>query len=66
MSKENNQEYELIEKGDLVMLRTLLETDTNHYKRWQTEGEWRLLDAPWARKVTEKNGESSGKDRLHS
>ena len=47
-------EYEFIEKGDLVMLRTLVETDIHHYKRWQTQGEWRLLDAPWAQNVTEE------------
>jgi predicted Holliday junction resolvase-like endonuclease len=63
MSKDNNQEYEIIEKGDLVMLRTLVETDRDHYNRWQTQGEWRLLDAPWAQNVTEekKDKESSKK-----
>jgi RimJ/RimL family protein N-acetyltransferase len=61
MSKNNNQAYELIEKSDLVMLRSLVETDRDHYMRWQTKGEWRLLDAPWAQKPTEevKGGKSS-------
>jgi len=62
MSKDNNQEYEIIEKGDLVMLRTLAETDINHYKRWQTQGEWRLLDAPWAQNVTEEKEEKEDKE----
>jgi hypothetical protein len=54
MSKDNHQEYEIMGKGDLVMLRTHLETDREPYKRWQTYGEWRLLDAPWAQNVTEE------------
>ena len=62
MSKDNHQEYEIIEKGDLVMLRTLVETDRDQYIRWQTQGEWRLLDAPWAQNVTEeKKDKESGK-----
>ena len=62
MSKENNQDYELIEKGDLVMLRTLVETDRHHYMRWQTQGEWRSLDAPWEQnKPEEKKDEKKSK-----
>jgi RimJ/RimL family protein N-acetyltransferase len=67
MSKDNNQEYELIEKGDLVMLRTLMETDRAHYMRWQTQGKWRLLDAPWAQNVTEeKKDTESGKQQTNT
>lgn len=55
MSKNRLQEYEIIEKGDLVMLRTLVSTDRDHYDRWQTQGEWRLLDAPWAQTENEEN-----------
>ena len=66
MPKDNNQEYEIIEKGDLVLLRTLVETDIDHYKRWQTQGEWRLLDAPWAQNVTEaKKDKESGKEQTN-
>jgi len=55
MSKEKSLEYTIIAKGKLVMLRTHIETDRPHYQRWQTQGEWRSLDAPWARnKVEEK------------
>ena len=54
MSKDNNPTYEIIEKGDLVMLRTLVETDRDDYMRWQTQGEWRLLDAPWAQNTNEE------------
>jgi RimJ/RimL family protein N-acetyltransferase len=62
MSKENNQSYEIIGKGDLVMLRTLVETDREHWMRWQTQGEWRLLDSPWAQQITEeKKDVESGK-----
>lgn len=63
MSKDNNQEYEIIEKGDLVMLRTLVETDRDHYKRWQTQGEWRLLDAPWAQNVTEEKKDKESRKK---
>ena len=61
MSKQNKQAYEIIEKGDLVMLRSLLPTDREHYMRWQTQGEWRLLDAPWAQKAAEEK-----KTEVHS
>jgi hypothetical protein len=30
MSKDDHQEYEIISRGDLVMLRTLVETDRDH------------------------------------
>ena len=61
MSNEYQPEYELIGKGDLVILRTLIVTDRDHYLRWQTQGEWRLLDAPWEQPATEqkKAGENS-------
>ncbi len=63
MSEKNNKEYEIIEKGDLVMLRTLVETDIDHYKRWQTQGEWRLLDAPWAQNVTEEKKDKESRKK---
>jgi RimJ/RimL family protein N-acetyltransferase len=67
MSKENNQEYEIIGKGDLVMLRTLVKTDRDQYMRWQTQGEWRLLDAPWALEATEeKRGEENSKQQKNT
>jgi len=62
MSTDKNQGYEIIAKGEHVMLRTLVETDRAHYKRWQTEGEWRSLDAPWERnKIENKQNQSDGK-----
>jgi RimJ/RimL family protein N-acetyltransferase len=64
MSKDHNQAYELIAKGAFIMLRTLVETDRDHYMRWQTQGEWRLLDAPWAQsKPEEKKAEASSKQQ---
>lgn len=47
MSEDNQQAYEVIAKGNLVMLRTHLKTDRAPYQRWQTQGEWRTLDTPW-------------------
>jgi RimJ/RimL family protein N-acetyltransferase len=76
MSKENNQGYEIIAKGDLVMLRTNIETDRDHYQRWQNQGEWRSLDAPWAkfnakqkqndseRKKQPSNNDSAGPQKM--
>lgn len=61
MSKGNNQAYELIAKGDLVMLRTHVDTDRQHYLRWQTQGEWRLLDTPWEQENEEKQTEERSK-----
>jgi RimJ/RimL family protein N-acetyltransferase len=63
MSKDNKQEYEIIGKGDLVMLRTLIVTDRDHYERWQTQGEWRSLDAPWAQSVTEEKRNQDDKKK---
>jgi hypothetical protein len=37
---ENNQGYEIIAMGDLVMLRPIVATDREHWERWQTQGEW--------------------------
>ena len=55
MSQEMDLGYQIIAKGELVMLRTHIETDRPHYQRWQTEGEWRSLDAPWERNKVKKN-----------
>ena len=38
MSKDM-QAYEIVAKGDFVMLRTLVETDRDYFMRWQTQGE---------------------------
>ena len=54
MSKEKSLEYANIAKGELVIIRTHIETDRPHYQRWQTEGEWRAFDAPWERNKVEK------------
>ena len=49
MSKDNKEGYEIVSKGDLVMLRTRVETDRDVYKKhWLKQGEWLLYDAPWA------------------
>lgn len=61
MTKENHQEYELLEKGDLVILRTLVKTDRDHYMRWQTQGEWRSLDAPWVKSKLEERKDKANK-----
>jgi len=45
------------------MLRTLVETDRNHYEHWQTQGEWRLLDAPWERNVNEEKKEKESRKK---
>ena len=63
MSEDNHQDYEIIAKGDLVMLRTHLETDRTPYQRWQTEGEWRSLDAPWERNKVEKKQNQGDKQK---
>ncbi len=54
MSGEHKEGFEIIAKGDLVMLRSLVETDRDQYKHWQTQGEWRLFDAPWEQPVTKE------------
>ncbi len=63
MSNKVQQGFEIQSKGDLVMLRSFIETDRGHYKRWQTQGEWLSLDAPWARGVTEEKQEKRKKQK---
>jgi RimJ/RimL family protein N-acetyltransferase len=36
-----------IASGERVILRDRLPSDVESYLRWQTSGEWRLVDAPW-------------------
>jgi len=55
MEKDNNQDYEIMAMGNLVMLRTHLETDRVPYQRWQVKGEWRTLDAPWEHSKPKQN-----------
>jgi RimJ/RimL family protein N-acetyltransferase len=62
MSTDKNQGYEIIAKGELVMLRTHIETDRAYYQRWQTEGEWRSLDAPWAQNQADRKKQSPVED----
>ncbi len=47
MSEESQPGYEILSRGDLVILRTRTDQDRKHYLRWQTRGEWRAYDAPW-------------------
>ncbi|KQC13190.1 MAG: hypothetical protein APR63_09225 [Desulfuromonas sp. SDB] len=66
MLEGNEQEYEILSEGDLVMLRTRVEADRDHYRRWQKQGEWRLLDAPWAQRVSEeKQNQDDRKKRMN-
>ena len=55
MEKDNDQDYEIMAMGNLVMLRTHLETDRVPYQRWQVKGEWRTLDAPWEHSKPKQN-----------
>ena len=58
MIKEKRQAYEIISKGDLVMLRSHLETDWDRYQNvWLKGGEWLQYDAPWAQAETGVNTE---------
>ena len=54
MVKEPNQGYEIIAKGELVMLRPHMKSDGIPYQRWQNQGEWRSLDAPWEQTKDDK------------
>jgi len=63
MAKESNQEYEILAKGELVLLRTHLKTDSGPYQRWQTQGEWLSLDAPWERTEEDKQQNQGEKKR---
>lgn len=66
MSKDNNQEFEIIAKGELVILRPIVVTDRDHYMRWQTQGEWRSLDAPWERYATEEKKDEARNQRTNT
>jgi len=39
--------YPLLIAGRRVRLRDQLPTDVDAFLRWQIQGQWRLLDAPW-------------------
>jgi len=66
MSKDINQEFEIIAKGELVILRPIVVTDRDHYMRWQTQGEWRSLDAPWERYATEEKKDEARNQRTNT
>jgi RimJ/RimL family protein N-acetyltransferase len=61
MVKEPNQDYQILAKGELVLLRTHMKTDSGPYQRWQTQGEWLSLDAPWERNQEDKEQNQGGK-----
>jgi RimJ/RimL family protein N-acetyltransferase len=55
MSINTDPGYEILSEGDLVILRTPVKEDRQHYLRWQTQGEWRAYDAPWEQPGHEEN-----------
>ena len=65
MVKESNQEYQILAKGELVLLRIHMKTDSGPYQRWQTQGEWLSLDAPWERTQEDKQ-QNQGKKKQKS
>lgn len=54
MPEETEHAVEVLRKGDFVILRKRIESDRDHYNRWQKEGEWREYDAPWQSTVAEE------------
>jgi RimJ/RimL family protein N-acetyltransferase len=66
MPKGNDKDFEIISKGDHVILRTHIETERDQYKRWQTQGEWLSLDAPWARSGPEEASDHAGNKKESS
>lgn len=63
MSNKNGQPYEIIARGDLIMLRQHLEMDRDPYKRWQTQGVWREFDAPWDQNKPDNQKQEKHKER---
>ena len=55
LSKDTQWEFEIISKGELVQLRSLMETDLESFSRWQKQGEWQRFDAPWEESVIEES-----------
>jgi putative lipase involved disintegration of autophagic bodies len=55
LSKDTQWEFEIISKGELVQLRSLMETDLESFNRWQKQGEWQRFDAPWEESVIEES-----------
>jgi RimJ/RimL family protein N-acetyltransferase len=47
VSKGKDVALLVIARGGRVLLRGWIASDIDHYVRWQTQGEWRLFDAPW-------------------
>jgi hypothetical protein len=54
----------VIASGEWIVLRDRQPSDVESYLRWQTSGEWRLVDAPWENEyvpTTRKRGKRSAR-----
>jgi RimJ/RimL family protein N-acetyltransferase len=47
MSKDKDAALHIIARGERVILRGWLASDSDPFVRWLAHGEWRLFDAPW-------------------
>jgi len=47
VSKDKDAGLHIVAHGYLAILRGWLASDIDPFMRWLTQGEWRLLDAPW-------------------
>lgn len=63
MSEDEGLALDIIAAGELVVLRGWLASDIEPYLRWRTQGEWRLLDAPWYGYKTSLTAEDESRTR---
>jgi tRNA (cmo5U34)-methyltransferase len=63
MSKDKDVGLHIIAHGYLTILRGWLASDIDPFIRWLTQGEWRLLDAPWEGFRSASTAEEEKRDR---
>jgi len=66
MPKDTDHPLEIINQGELVLLRKRIASDRAHYERWLTEGEWRQYDAPWQWTAAEEKTDQDQKAKTQT
>lgn len=56
-------DYQILRKGERIMLRRHTVDDIETHIRWFSTGEWRYFNSPWSGYRTETSSEQAEKDR---
>ena len=63
MSRDEDVALQVIARGERVILRGWLASDSDSFVRWLADGEWRLFDAPWEGFRSATTAEDEKRDR---